>query len=130
VERLDDFLSVVPGHLRWAVELRDASWLHDDVFDVLRRHGVALCIHDLLPDHPWVRTTDWLYVRFHGPEALENPYRGPYGPERLGPVADRLQGSLHEDRYVYAYFNNDYDAHAVADARWLAQRLGAVPAQR
>ncbi len=24
-----------------------------------RRHGAALCVHDLLPDHPWVRTTDW-----------------------------------------------------------------------
>jgi uncharacterized protein YecE (DUF72 family) len=24
---------------------------------------------------------------------------------------------------VYAYFNNDYDGHAVADALWLAKRL-------
>ena len=28
-------------------------WLHDDVFDVLHRHGVALCIHDLIDDHPF-----------------------------------------------------------------------------
>ena len=67
VERLDEFLGFAPAHLRWAVELRDPSWLHDGVFDVLRRHGAALCIHDMLPDHPWVTTTDWLYVRFHGP---------------------------------------------------------------
>src|SRR5262245_49411835 len=50
--RLDDFLDAAPRRLRWAVELRDPSWLHDDVFEVLARHGAALCIHDLLPDHP------------------------------------------------------------------------------
>src|SRR3712207_8380003 len=46
----------------------------DDVFDVLRKHAAALCIHDLLPDHPWVRTADWSYVRFHGPDALRVKY--------------------------------------------------------
>ena len=73
VERLDEFLSVAPTTMRWAVELRDASWLHDDVFDTLRRHGAALCVHDLLADHPYVLTTDWTYVRFHGPDALRHP---------------------------------------------------------
>ena len=42
-----------PVDLRWAVEVRDPSWLHDDVYEVLARHGAALCIHDLLPHHPW-----------------------------------------------------------------------------
>src|SRR5215211_4055208 len=74
--RLDEFLAVAPPALRWAVEFRDASWLHDDVYDVLRRHRAALCIHDLLPDHPWICTTDWTYVRFHGPQALQVKYWG------------------------------------------------------
>ncbi len=125
VERLDEFLSVAPRRLRWAVELRDPTWLHDDVFDVLARHGAALCIHDLLPDHPWERTTDWTYVRFHGPRALEDKYHGRYGGRRLASVAKRLQGWLDEGSDVYAYFNNDYEGHAVADAAWLAARLGA-----
>ncbi|HVE18632.1 MAG TPA: DUF72 domain-containing protein, partial [Ilumatobacteraceae bacterium] len=50
--RLDEFLALVPATTRWAVELRDSSWLHDEIFEVLRRHKVALCIHDLLADHP------------------------------------------------------------------------------
>ena len=82
-ERLDEFLTAAPRDLRWAVEVRDPSWLHDDVYDVLARHGAALCIHDLLPAHPWERTTSWTYVRFHGPDALEDPYRGRYGGRRL-----------------------------------------------
>ena len=71
------------------------SWLHDDVFEVLERHGAALCIHDLLADHPWVLTTDWTYVRFHGPNALEQPYHGAYrasglarGPNGSPPLLD------------------------------------------
>ena len=80
--RLDEFLSAAPSDRRWAVELREPSWLHDETYDVLRRHGAALCIHDLLAGHPWELTTDWTYVRFHGPNAIEHPYQGRYGAER------------------------------------------------
>jgi uncharacterized protein YecE (DUF72 family) len=126
VARLDSFLEAAPPSIRWAVELREPSWLHDDVFDVLARHGAALCVHDLLPRHPWERTTDWTYVRFHGPHALEEKYQGRYGGRRLAPVARRLQGWLDEGTDVYAYFNNDHQGHAVVDAEWLAGRLGAT----
>lgn len=38
----------------------------DTVYALLRRHRAALCIHDMLPDHPRAVTADWLYVRYHG----------------------------------------------------------------
>ena len=76
-----------PSAIRWAVELREPSWLHDDVFALLERHGAALCIHDLLADHPWERTTDWTYVRFHGPDALEREVPRPL--RRSAAVAGR-----------------------------------------
>ncbi|MDP1820780.1 MAG: DUF72 domain-containing protein [Acidimicrobiales bacterium] len=123
VERLDELLSVAPKHLRWAVEVREESWLHDDVFATLARHDAALCVHDLLADHPWERTASWAYVRFHGPRALEDKYRGRYGPRRLAKVADRIGTWLDEGSDVYAYFNNDYDGHAVTDAAWLRARV-------
>ena len=123
VERLDEFLSVAPRHIRWAVELRDPSWLHDDVFATLERHGAALCIHDLLANHPWERTTDWTYVRFHGPNALQEKYYGLYGGRRLWRKAERLAAWLDEGCDVYAYFNNDWHGHAVTDAEWLRARL-------
>jgi uncharacterized protein YecE (DUF72 family) len=123
VERLDEFLSFAPSELRWAVELRDPTWVHDDTFAVLEKHDAALCIHDLLPDHPWVRTTNWTYVRFHGPNALVEPYNGLYGPKRLEPVAARLDEWLRDGCDAYAYFNNDWYGHAVTDALWLRERL-------
>jgi uncharacterized protein YecE (DUF72 family) len=123
LERLDEFLTAAPPRIRWAVELREPSWVHDDTFALLERHRAALCVHDLLPDHPWVRTADWTYVRFHGPRALEVKYHGRYGGRRLAPVARRLQAWLDDGTDVYAYFNNDYEGHAVVDATWLRDRL-------
>ena len=121
--RLDAFLASAPTTMRWAVEVRDSSWLHDDVFTVLARHGAALCVHDLLPDHPWIRTTDWTYVRFHGPRALDEPYHGRYTGRRLRFVADRLATWRDEGADVSAYFNNDWHGAAVVDAEWLRDRL-------
>jgi uncharacterized protein YecE (DUF72 family) len=122
--RLDEFLSIVPTTtMRWAVEIRDPSWLHDDTYEVLRRHGVALCIHDLVAAHPFLLTTDWTYVRFHGPKAIEQPYRGAYGRRRLRVWATRLNETLEAGHDVYCYFNNDYDGHAITDAHWLRAAL-------
>ena len=127
VERLDEFLAVAePSGLRWAVELREPSWLSDDVFEVLRRHGAALCVHDLLEHHPWELTADWTYVRFHGPDALRTKYWGRYGADRLAGAADRLAAWLERGHDVYAYFNNDHQGHAVTDATWLRDRLGRL----
>jgi uncharacterized protein YecE (DUF72 family) len=115
-QRLDEFLDAAPRSMRWAVEVRDPSWLVDDVYDVLRRHGAALCVHDLIPRHPYVRTTDWIYVRFHGPHADERPYHGRYGQRRLAGWAERLSAELDASRDVYCYFNNDVGGQAVVDA--------------
>jgi uncharacterized protein YecE (DUF72 family) len=125
--RLDDFLHAAPRSRRWAVEVRDPSWLHDDTFEVLARHGAALCIHDLIEDHPWVLTTDWTYLRFHGPAATASPYHGRYTGRRLWRPARRLQAWLDAGIDVHAYFNNDWHGSAVADAAWLAARLHGAP---
>jgi len=121
--RLDEFLEQAPTTMRWAVELRDPSWIHDDVFDVLRRHKAALCIHDLLESHPFEMTTDWTYVRFHGPAALQQPYHGSYGTARLRTWARRLAAVHDAGGDIYAYFNNDWHGHAVRDAAVLRREL-------
>ncbi len=122
-ERLDEFLSVAPKSVRWAVELREPSWLHDEVYEVLHRHGAALCIHDLLAGHPWELTAGWTYVRFHGPNATERAYAGRYGADGLFWMAERLSSWLEQGHDVYGYFNNDDSGFAVQDALWLADRL-------
>jgi uncharacterized protein YecE (DUF72 family) len=109
--RLDEFLSATDGERRWSVEFRDADWLHDEVFDVLRRHGAALCIHDMIPGHPRELTADWTYLRFHG-----DHYTGSYSPQYLAAEARRISTLLEHGHDVYAYFNNDDNAWAVHNA--------------
>jgi uncharacterized protein YecE (DUF72 family) len=41
VAALDDFFAELPDDWRYAVEVRNANFLHAEYFDVLRRHGVA-----------------------------------------------------------------------------------------
>jgi uncharacterized protein YecE (DUF72 family) len=38
-------------------------------------------------------------------------------------LAERLAAWLAEGTDVYAYFNNDYEGHAVVDAEWLRGHL-------
>ena len=129
VERLDEFLTVAGPGRRWAVELRDPSWFHDDVFDCLERHDAALCLHDLLPDHPWLLTTDWAYLRFHGPAAPDAPYEGRYGPARLRRTAERLAAILAGGDDVYACSNNDFDEDTVVGADLVRDPPGATGAR-
>lgn len=130
VDRLDRFLAAVPKDWRWVVELRDPSWLDPSVYACLERHGVALCLHDLLADHPRPVTADFVYLRFHGPRALEQAYHGRYGGRRLGARRAEIEGWLAQGLDVYAYFNNDFGAAAVADAEWLRDHVTiAAPAQ-
>lgn len=93
------------------------------MFDVLRRRAVALCLHDLLPVHPFELTTDWTYIRFHGPDATTTPYHGAYGEAGLASWVERLQSVIDADHDVYAYFNNDWHGHAVNDAMLLRRAL-------
>jgi uncharacterized protein YecE (DUF72 family) len=112
-DRLEVFVRALPKRRRHAIEFRDPSWYTREVFALLDRYHVALCLHDMagsatgrLAHGPFV------YVRFHGPQK----YNGRYPDEVLASWADWLSAQLKEGRPVYAYFNNDIGAHAPRDA--------------
>lgn len=115
VQRLADFLKATPRRRRWALEFRDPSWLSEEVFAVLRRHNAALCVHDLIPDHPHEVTADWVYFRFHGAPAHD----GNYSDAAMSAAAEEIRRHLAAGRDVYAYFNNDAHGYAVANAQTL-----------
>ena len=120
-DRLQQFLKVVPGSLRWAFEFRDPSWLCEEVFAILRRHKAALCIHDMIEDHPRRITTDWVYLRFHG-----DHYSGSYTPGALKAQARWIKRQLGDGKDVFAYFNNDAQGYAVSNAIQLRQYVRAL----
>lgn len=114
VPRLEAFLDAAGDRQRWAVEFRDPDWLQDAVFDCLREHNAALCVHDLIEDHPRVVTADWVYLRFHGAD-----HGGGYPHQALSAAARRIEKHLAAGRDVHAYFNNDAEGHAIHNAQSL-----------
>ncbi len=61
---LESFLEDVPPGLRAAFEFRDASWLDDEIFQLLKTRNVALCIADSDKlNTPDIATADYGYLR-------------------------------------------------------------------
>jgi len=120
-ERLAGALAELPPG-RHCFEFRHTSWFTEDVYALLREHGVALAIgdHRARDPQPIELTTDWTYLRFH---YGRRGRRGNYSVSELEEWADRIV-SLAARADVFAYFNNDWEAFAIKNARWLKRRLG------
>lgn len=59
VERLNAFLPRLPRDgFQFAVEVRNKAWLKPPLTDILREHGVTLC----LIDHPWMAPPSQLFA--------------------------------------------------------------------
>jgi uncharacterized protein YecE (DUF72 family) len=121
--RLDAFLELLPEGLACAFEFRHTSWFGGDTLNQLRRRGVAFCSYDMAGvDCPLVATARHAYIRLHG-SALR--YHGNYTDEILVAWAERLRCLAEDVDEVWAYFNNDVEGYAVANALRLAELLGA-----
>jgi uncharacterized protein YecE (DUF72 family) len=116
-ERLASALRELPPG-RHAFEFRDQSWLADDVYALLREHGAALVVADRAgsPPVPRVDTADWTYIRFHHGRG----HNGRYTLAELRRWAGRIRSAAGD---VYAYFNNDWEGFAIANARTLLELL-------
>jgi uncharacterized protein YecE (DUF72 family) len=123
-QRDDDRLAATLEGLpkgRHCFEFRHPSWFTDEVYSLLRRHRAALVIGDH-PERPFQTheiTANWTYVRFH---YGRRGRRGNYSERELEGWRRRI-ASWRSETEVFLYFNNDWEAFAPRDARWLADRL-------
>lgn len=118
---LEHFLTQLPeSPVRHAIEFRHESWLADGVYDLLRSRGAAMVSvsGDMLRTD-LTATADFVYARFHG----TSRYHGAYERPALEPWAEFLRRQLAEGRDCFAYFNNDAEGHAPADAARLIGML-------
>lgn len=116
---LKDFLSFLSPEFCNVIEFRQPDWFSPAVFDLLRTYRVTACSVSsaLMPSKPVV-TSEAAYFRFHG---LTGGYRYEYRENELEAWADRIR-SLDCER-ILIYFNNDYQARAVKNAKQLAGLL-------
>ncbi len=112
MDRLLDFLTLVPSTWRAALEFRHASWFDEDVFDALRRHNVALVAAETDPDEselavPFVATADWGYLRLR---------RKAYDAAALDAWAERLRAQAWSDAFVFFKHEDEATGPALASA--------------
>jgi uncharacterized protein YecE (DUF72 family) len=133
--RLRELLPDVP----LIVEVRNATWVSESTFDLLRRNHLAFCNVDeprlkgLLPPLGVV-TAEPGYVRFHGRnaatwwqhEAAHERYDYRYSDAELAEWLPRLDAMQGRARRIYVFFNNHFESKAVDNARAL-QKLLAGP---
>jgi uncharacterized protein YecE (DUF72 family) len=98
-QRLETFLSVLPRGIHAAFEFRNDSWFVDDIYSLLRKYNVALCIHDA-DDHttPVKLTADFTYVRLRRSVYDENTKRD---------WQDRIRNWAAEGCEVFAYIKHE-----------------------
>jgi len=120
LERLETFLRALPRRRLNVVEFREPTWYVDPVYELLERHRVALCLHDMHGSASGqLDVGPFVYVRFHGTER----YSGSYSDDRLGRWAEWLTERRRSGKRIYAYFNNDVGGHAPRDAARLRSLL-------
>ncbi len=115
LDRLKTFLKLLPKKPVSVFEFRHESWFSDDTYELLGDFNAAFCIHDLM-DVPRVITSDVIYLRFHG---TTGRYQGNYPKSTLQNWANWAKDNVKDKKAFFAYFNNDYNAYAVANAKAL-----------
>jgi uncharacterized protein YecE (DUF72 family) len=115
-DRLLAALECLPAG-RHCFEFRHPSWFRSEVYGLLHTFGAALVIGDdpRRAFQTYELTADFTLIRFHyGARGR----RGNYSETELRAWADRI-AALRAHVEVYAYFNNDWEAFAVRNARRL-----------
>ena len=115
------FLHLLASHRdigEFALEARHGSWFTAESVSLMKQYGIANVIADSGGRFPGaeIRTNSIVYLRFHGPAGH---YHDPYSTSVLTTYARKIMGWLSEGCQVWAFFNNDFDAHAVRNVREL-----------
>jgi uncharacterized protein YecE (DUF72 family) len=127
--RLAAFLAALPPGPRYALELRDRTWINDRTLELLAARGAAFCIYELDGYlSPLEVTADFVYLRLHGPRG---PYQGRYDRHTLAAWAEALAAWSRQGREVFCYFDNDEAGYAAHNALALQDMLrpGGAPSE-
>jgi uncharacterized protein YecE (DUF72 family) len=118
--RLEDFLAHLAGRVPAAFEFRHPSWHEaDEVPDLLRAHGAALCCADDEEQEGWlVATAPFAYLRLRRPG---------YAPAELARWAARLGETPCERAFVFFKHEDAGAGPRLAAAFGEAMRAAGVP---
>jgi uncharacterized protein YecE (DUF72 family) len=113
------------SQFRFAVEIRNKSWINDNFFGLLKSYGIGFVIADSGKRYPYYETVtaDFVYLRLHGREQL---YASDYSENDLKQYAEMVSVWLDDNKKVWVFFNNDYHGYAVKNAEKLKEILSVI----
>ena len=96
------FLEKLPADIRCAFEFRNRSWLIDEVYGLLEKYGVSLCLaeSDTL-EVPRVLTANFVHARLRKPG---------YSEAEIAEIGERVRNLTEGGRDVYAFFKHEETA--------------------
>jgi len=118
-----NFLEQLDPQVKNAIEFRHKSWWNSEVYKAMKKHKIAFCSVSS-PKFPKeaIVTTSYAYFRFHGEEKW---YRDEYSKRQLKEWANKIKKAVKKAKAkeVYCYFNNDFNAYAIKNAKMLKALL-------
>ncbi len=118
-DRLLYFAKSLPKGFKYAIEFRNNGWFCEEVYKILKKYNICMCIHDYPNINcPKKITSNFAYIRFHGYKKL---YGGIYPEKELITWKDFFKSS--NLKSIYVFFNNDEKAYAVKNALYLKEIL-------
>jgi uncharacterized protein YecE (DUF72 family) len=133
--RLKPFLEKLPCELRFALEIRNKNWLGPALYDLLRKHRLALA----LIDHPWMPrphvwfkyddaiTSDFTYIRWLGDRKAIEEKTTIWNETIVDRKSELLEwveacrAILKRKVRIFAFANNHYAGHGPATVRLFLQ---------
>ncbi len=96
---LGSFLEKLPPDIRCAFEFRNQTWLCDEVYRLLEKHGVALCLAESEKfEVPKVITAGFVYTRLR---------KDDYSPAERSQISADVQKLLADGRDVCVFFKHE-----------------------
>jgi uncharacterized protein YecE (DUF72 family) len=120
--RLKRILDQLDPRRRNVIEFRHASWWNSQTYKAFKKTNTIFCSLSAprLPDQ-LIQTHDEIYIRLHG---LTRWYRHNYTRPELQVWTDRIRAAAPSK--VWAYFDNDNEAHAPRNARTFLRQLSTA----
>lgn len=137
LKRLEPFLGKLSQHTRFALEIRNKSWIGPPLLDLLHKHNIALALidHPWMPQHtdycarPELITTDFTYIRWLGDRHAIEECTDVWDKTIVDRTADleewvkACRNFLQRRIRVFAFANNHYAGHAPATLRLFSELL-------
>ena len=115
VDALGQFLEWLPSDVRGAFEFRHASWLSDDVYDLLRASNTALCVTDgEKVETPLIATADYAYFRLRDEG---------YGPDEIADWARKIAAHANDAADTFVYFKHEKEGRGAEFAKIFIDNL-------